>query len=40
MRGVLSADQRAKLQQIMDRADADRRKSSDPKDSKDTDGRR
>jgi len=43
MRGVLSAEQRAKLQQIMDRADADRRKSSDqkdPKDSKDQDGRR
>jgi len=42
MRGVLSADQRAKLQQIVDRADA-RRKSSDSKDqkdSKDRDGRR
>jgi Spy/CpxP family protein refolding chaperone len=34
MRGVLSADQRAKLKQIMDRADAARRKSSDQNDSK------
>jgi Spy/CpxP family protein refolding chaperone len=49
MRGVLSADQRAKLKQIMDRADAARRNSSDqndskgPKDQKDStrpDGRR
>ena len=48
MRAVLSADQRAKLQQIVDRADA-RRKASDSKDqkdqkdekdSKDRDGRR
>jgi Spy/CpxP family protein refolding chaperone len=34
MRGVLSADQRAKLKQIMDRADAARRRSSDQNDSK------